>query len=552
MMKALWNKLKAMLTHVQRRTVILAVIASFAFLLPTMLAVDWANKKDAPAQQSAFSVTVWDQNRKKLATATASEDPTNGTGLADILYRVITEGQQVPRAPFPSEDGTPIYIQSTHNGTSAEYTCYFSISSEESYYIAKDGGIFLMATSAAADFLLLPEAESLFPTAVPPTLTTNTGDTLIPSTAEWFYQRPNKSYAQAQNCTTLREERSYEFAGALELTFAKEPDFCFVRATEHDTGRHVFEGSYQDLAHITVNTGTVLQIHVLAEWDEQPNATSYGTLSYDFTAILRDRSSFSVTRSSLTSGEFLILSCTNVREPSKLSITSSNSFERYIDIKDSTLFCVIPYPEEISSNVLTFTVKYGASTEQFSIPLVTAPLGSRVIIPTSNDTLSVAFSSSAQAEAKALLGTAISSPSETVHFRGNTVSYSENGFQAGYLFGDRISVVGHSTPIVAKGTEYLAPSGTPVPSLLSGQVIATDYCDALGNYAVVDHGLGIQTWYAHLSDFDVRVGDVVACGESVGKTGLGGIHAGSGFLLLCTVNGHLCNPQTLIGLSVTP
>ncbi len=544
-MKPLWNQLKAKLGHIRRRTVILAVVATLLFLLPTALAIGWALDEDTPTQKTVFSVTVFDQNHKQIALETASEDPTNGTNMADVLYRVITEGKQIDRAPFLPEDGTPIYISVAHNGTTAEYTCYFSVSGEDSYYINSSNQIFLIAGSAAMDFLALPQAETLYRVAEPPALFTNTEDVIVPTTAEWFYKLRNDTFQQAKNCETTEEVRSYEFVGALELRFADEPDFCLIRAVDSNTGRLVYEGSYQELARITVTPGTALNIHLRAEWKEQQTAVCHGALSYDFAAVLRERSSFSLNRDTLAPGEFLILTCTNIRTLDKLVFMCEDNLTRYNHTDGNTLFCVIPYPTDAKTDTLDFTVTYGASTKRFTVALLNAPTESTFEIASPNSTILAAVTASAQSSADRLLQTVFTPTSQTIYFQGNILSFEERGFTRGYRFDDRIMISGNADAIEAKGTEYLAASGTAVPALCAGEVVATGYCDTLGNYAVLNHGLGIQTWYAHLSDLDVRTGDIVAVGESVGKSGVGGVYSGSGVLLLCTVGGHLCDPASL-------
>lgn len=53
----------------------------------------------------------------------------------------------------------------------------------------------------------------------------------------------------------------------------------------------------------------------------------------------------------------------------------------------------------------------------------------------------------------------------------------------------------------------------------SGKVVYKGACDVLGNFVVVDHGYGLKTWYAHLSEISVSVGDIVTTSQTLGKTG---------------------------------
>ena len=76
----------------------------------------------------------------------------------------------------------------------------------------------------------------------------------------------------------------------------------------------------------------------------------------------------------------------------------------------------------------------------------------------------------------------------------------------------------------------------------SGKVVYTGFCDVLGNFVVVDHGFGLKTWYAHLSEISVSNGDVVKTSQSLGKTG------NSGFI----IDNRLHVEFTLFDIPVAP
>ncbi len=70
------------------------------------------------------------------------------------------------------------------------------------------------------------------------------------------------------------------------------------------------------------------------------------------------------------------------------------------------------------------------------------------------------------------------------------------------------------------GVDILAPDGTEVRASEFGLVLYTgDALRGYGNVIVLDHGEGITTLYAHLSEFRVRSGDAVAAGQVIGTVG---------------------------------
>lgn len=73
------------------------------------------------------------------------------------------------------------------------------------------------------------------------------------------------------------------------------------------------------------------------------------------------------------------------------------------------------------------------------------------------------------------------------------------------------------------GVDVAAPVGAPVRSAAAGTVtLAHDDLYFTGMTVMVDHGLGLQTVYAHLSRIDVSEGESVTAGQPIGAVGASG------------------------------
>jgi len=72
------------------------------------------------------------------------------------------------------------------------------------------------------------------------------------------------------------------------------------------------------------------------------------------------------------------------------------------------------------------------------------------------------------------------------------------------------------------GVDFPAPAGTPVFASQSGKVVLAEELYYSGNTVVLDHGYGIYTLYAHLSEIEVQSGETVKVGEEIGKVGATG------------------------------
>jgi hypothetical protein len=72
------------------------------------------------------------------------------------------------------------------------------------------------------------------------------------------------------------------------------------------------------------------------------------------------------------------------------------------------------------------------------------------------------------------------------------------------------------------GVDFPAAAGTPVYAAQSGRVALAENLYYSGNTVVIDHGFGIYTLYAHLSEIGVHAGDAVEASAEIGKVGATG------------------------------
>lgn len=69
------------------------------------------------------------------------------------------------------------------------------------------------------------------------------------------------------------------------------------------------------------------------------------------------------------------------------------------------------------------------------------------------------------------------------------------------------------------GVDIRAPAGTPVHATGDGVVIFSEWAGGYGRLLIVDHGKGLETYYAHLSRFFAHAGQAVRRGDVLGEVG---------------------------------
>jgi len=98
-----------------------------------------------------------------------------------------------------------------------------------------------------------------------------------------------------------------------------------------------------------------------------------------------------------------------------------------------------------------------------------------------------------------------------------------------------------------RGTDFAAPTGTPIMASGSGVVKKAGWCGGGGNCVVIKHNSTYQTIYAHMSKFatGLRSGVRVKQGQTIGYVGSTGKSTGPHLHYEVLINGKRVNSQTL-------
>lgn len=100
-------------------------------------------------------------------------------------------------------------------------------------------------------------------------------------------------------------------------------------------------------------------------------------------------------------------------------------------------------------------------------------------------------------------------------------------------------IIDHQTHL---GIDLASTARAPVPAANAGTVVYAQDLGIYGLCVILDHGLGLQTLYGHLSQIDVKAGDTVNKGQIIGKTGVTGMAGGDHLHFDVLVSGQQVNP----------
>lgn len=96
------------------------------------------------------------------------------------------------------------------------------------------------------------------------------------------------------------------------------------------------------------------------------------------------------------------------------------------------------------------------------------------------------------------------------------------------------------------GLDIAATTGTPIKVMADGVVTNASYSGSYGKLVKVDHGNGVETWYAHTSKMYVKKGQEVKAGDIIAEVGSTGNSTGPHLHLEIRLNGEHINPQKYV------
>ncbi len=92
------------------------------------------------------------------------------------------------------------------------------------------------------------------------------------------------------------------------------------------------------------------------------------------------------------------------------------------------------------------------------------------------------------------------------------------------------------------GFDLASFARTSIVAANRGKVLFADELGIYGNCVIIDHGMGVQSVYGHLSSFAVRAGDIVEKDQEIGRSGMTGLAGGDHLHFTMLVSGQMVNP----------
>lgn len=519
-----------------------AVIIVLLLFIPTYLAVANYVSAQSPTVEDSRGITnmsIVDPDGKLFYfKSEATETGSNAELSASIANEEIkfltsvnknAKAQEVkPDAIATSETFTVTY-ESFNKKSVYEY--YFSHDPDAAFLRDPDGVYYKIKNEDASAFLCKDYAACLYDGSVYPIL--KIGDTtVVPKELSWRYQLFNGQY-RALETETSNDVETFRMNARLAFSFNLEPDLMNITVykVNGDTEEKIFEDTYANLSQINITETTSLRFHVEAKWYEVDGKEGQGEATYEWYGKASAPASFSLNEPSIERGEFCVITVKDKPDDADILFASEPDIgftPKFVEDGDYHR-ALVPIAMELEAGTYTFTVICDGVTQELSLSVtdkkfqdapITIPQS--IVNATRTEATLAAFDETMLPVAKSL------SVATDHMFKG---TFAE-GVPAGTLirtgFG-RWRVINNGVRYQHEGVDYLASKGTNISAVNDGVVIYVGTTELGGNMIVIEHGLGLKSWYLHLSEISVALGDTVAKNDVIGISGNTGFSISEGW-----------------------
>lgn len=535
--------------NIDFKKILLIVLGLVILFIPTYIAIaSYNSQKPSSNITSVTTLTISDPEGRS-SSITSDND---ASGVIAMFDRINQSGTPVSSLPDSLAGSGFLLVTYSSADSETSYKYYFTTDSADCYYADPQGKIYKIAIAQAKEFLGSTYSVYLYKTATPPVLTASNTTVVSPSKLEWYYLVSGGTYQQYDYTPEDNSSLTYDVGNNFLFDFSIAPSDSNLKVYNAD--ELLYDGAINELHDLTLNRNTTLNFVITANWSQTNECEFYGSATYTFNALVLAPAEFKLGEESIEHGDVVVLSGINVTDPAAISVTFEpaleNGYNPTFFAEGDYVHALIPFSYDVANGEYKITVTYGITTQTLTLKVGESRYGfnkAATNYSASAALISTYYSEEDIAAYEALRSEICKSSESLKYFSGAFINYENAGtltskkstIKLGF---SRESILKDGRTFKHNGIDFEVTAGIDVPAMSSGKVVYTGFCDVLGNFVVVDHGYGLKTWYAHLSEISVSVGEVVRTSQTLGKTG------NTGFI----IENRLHVEFTVFGVPVAP
>lgn len=497
------------------------VLLIVALFIPSIIAIaNYAYLKNTPIEyRSVSQLDITD-----ISGTVFNLDKNHSDAQREDLQFFVSlnkNAKKVDSLPEEIAQTEPFIFTYYNYAVKTDYKYYFSLSAENAYYVNNSGTVYKISPSDATSFICSYYARSLYDGAELPVLTLSDTNPVTPATMNWTFRNAKSQYVNyAPSYTTTKSVNSYDVSSNFGMKFSLQPDFFYITITQD--GQELYKGDYNALTiPATLDLEKTAVIEINAEWYESVAQVYAGQATYRFEANLVPPPTFSMVSSDgdyVEEGSMLVITGKNIKDSADITFASAPAIgytpQWFSNTETGSVYTLIPisiYEDYGNVNEFAFTISSGGTESVLKINYQKKRF----------DTLSGLSEKSYQDDFANITSQMDEVKDATIFFSGafaNPVSTTSGLKGFGRTVDNAYKHNGADFTNVASGDSVYAGAGGVVSYI--GQLSSGD------TVIVIEHGLGLRSWYAKLASVDssLAVGSTVSKGDVLGTCLAGSLH----------------------------
>ncbi|MBQ8509286.1 MAG: M23 family metallopeptidase [Clostridia bacterium] len=504
------------------KSILTALVCVAALFIPSYVAIaNYVTAQNAPVDEKSVSKLEITDMAGNLFTL-SSDDTAGAKAIADF---VAVNGRAAEQTSLPEPLVGTDYFEFKYYSYDrvSTYKYYYSTNPSEAYFVDSNNTAYRITEDDAVSFLSTTYARCLYNTTSFPVMTIS-GETVAPVEGDWAYKTYGGEYVALDDIPLGQlTEKVYRMKGAFALSFDDEPDFLTV--TISDGGTVIYSDLYANIANASLE-GKTIDVVVEAKWYETEEQSCSGSAVYKFKAKILLPAVFYLGKTEIEPGEFVVITAKNVDDPSAVTFASEPDigFTPTFFADGDVVRALVPVSYDFTGNEVKFTCSYGEVSQDMTLDItpktfrsVTLSISATIATQTRTATTMKAYDDA--------MAPVIAETSSTPLWEGTFIEGVDGVGKTAYLncgFGIRRTISATGDVYRHEGVDYVLAAGSDVMAVNNGTVAYTGYLDYTGYTVVIDHGLGLKSYYYHMSATAVKVGDTVTKGDVIGYVGATG------------------------------
>ena len=529
----------------KKTSLILRIILFLILFIPTYFAIyNIVNiTGDKFTVENITKVEITDQNDRLLAEYTG--------GDVKIWIKTLEEARPVSGASRELAYEQPLILKFYKGNKQFIYGIYLSLNVNDCLIMTSSRELLLMKEDDAKRILNTTLSDTIYKNNRIPVANLYEGDNIVeiyPSGGEWMLKKPDDKFysSTVPNIIAPSNKAKALQNRPFDLRFNIEPDTLYVEVIADK--EIVFSDIYANFVeNFVCDEMKDLQYIISAEWEQNETYDYYGKATYVLDVKYYVPAKFDISHTEAEPGDIVAITAYNMSEDENLTLTADIGYEtKFVSIGTNRI-ALIPIGPDFVGKTFNLTLTSDVNEPIDYYLKINGKETQSKNIGAGDETVLKNLSTSAKTEKQSKYNEifTVSTGNDEKYWTDKFIMPREGLMLLGY--GWKVTV-NMGNEYINNGINIDLAKGDPVKASNTGKVIFAGEVPEDGNLVVIDHGMGIKTWYGHLNEIDVKVGDGVIKGQQIGTGGMTGLFTtfNNNLYFAVSVKNIFVNPVTFI------